>query len=406
MTEITILLVDDEAAFRQALSRRLNKRGFNVLQADSGSQCLSMLNNHSVSVIIMDVKMPEMSGIETLRQIKKKYPDKVEVILLTGQVSAQDGVTGIKIGAFDYLTKPVEIDHLAEKIKQANESIIRKEERIAENAFREKVAHQMAAAERLASLGTLATGIAHEINNPLAIINESAGFLSQILARQKMLQIPCRKEFELSIDKIITAVERAGKITHQLLGFARNGHSDYTRVDLPELIAESIDLLTHEMSNRNIDITTSFDPLSKEIMTDPFQLRQVFINLLSNANYAVGENGRISISTANHGQEVAISIQDTGPGIPANHIEKIFEPFFTTKPPNKGTGLGLFVTRNIIDKLGGSIRVDSKLNVGTTFRVVLPKCLEMQIKAFETENSATDWISHIKGESYHDKNSD
>ncbi|MBU1697625.1 MAG: response regulator, partial [Proteobacteria bacterium] len=177
--------MDDEEGFRTAIARRLGKRGFDPVHASTGEECLDILEKESIDVVVLDVKMPGMSGIDTLKAIKLRH-EKTQVILLTGNVAVSDGIEGIKSGAFDYLTKPVEIDHLVNKIKQAFEIIRLEEEKQKELEYREKLEKKMIDTERLASLGTLSTGIAHEINNPLAIINESAGFMKQVISSTEM----------------------------------------------------------------------------------------------------------------------------------------------------------------------------------------------------------------------------
>ena len=155
MKNIRLLLVDDETGFRSAITRRLKKRGIIAQEAGSGKECLATLGNQNIDIVILDVKMPGMDGIETLGHIKEKHHE-TEVILLTGHSSTSDGVDGIKSGAFDYLTKPVEFDHLFGKINQAYEKITRIKEKKKEAVYREKIEQQMIATERLASLGTLA----------------------------------------------------------------------------------------------------------------------------------------------------------------------------------------------------------------------------------------------------------
>jgi len=376
MKDIRLILVDDEESFRNAVAKRLKKRGITSEQAGSGEECLTILERYPADVVVSDVKMPGMSGIELLHHIREKYP-KTEVILLTGYASAPDGVQGIKSGAFDYLTKPVDLIHLMGKIKQAHEKILRLEEKKQEAEFRKKMEEQMIITERLASLGTLATGVAHEINNPLAIIRESAGWMSFILQKEEMAQMPRKADFEKALDKIEKGVERARRITHHLLGFVQKNDSVFSEINLAELVDESVQLVSREAANKSVEIVQKSDPLVKNIWSDPYQLRQVLINLVTNAIHATHAGGRVTISIKPASEGVELRVRDTGHGIPGENMQKIFEPFFSTKSPGKGTGLGLFVTRGIIDKLGGELRAESQLGQGTLFCVTLPRHCEI-----------------------------
>ena len=373
-----ILLVDDEGDFRSTIAKRLIKRGMEVEQAGSGEESLAILEEKPMDVVILDVKMPGMGGIETLHRIKEKHP-RVEVIMLTGHATTQDGVEGIKTGAFDYLTKPIELEHLLGKIHQAREKILREGEKAKEAEFRAKMEQQMIATERLASLGTLAAGVAHEINNPLAIIKESAGWMKSILQKEEMASIPRRDDFEKALGKIETGVERARRITHELLGSVKQNDSVLSRIDLKDLIGEAIDLIKNEAAGRNVQIHNKVNPTDSVIWSDPYKLRQVLLNLLTNAVHATASGGIITVDLNRSGDGVELAIQDTGEGIPKEILNRIFEPFFSTKPTGKGTGLGLFVSRSIIEKLGGEIGVDSKLGQGTRFTIRLPGCYEAGI---------------------------
>jgi two-component system NtrC family sensor kinase len=372
MEGVRLLLVDDEEQFRRTIAKRLKLRGIDPEQSASGEECLSFLEKKTMDVVVLDVKMPGMSGIETLHHIKKKYP-KTEVILLTGHATTQDGVEGIKAGAFDYLSKPIELDHLLEKVKHAYDKIRRKEEKLREAEFRKRMEQQMIATERLASLGTLAAGVAHEINNPLAIIKESAGWMKQILKKQELSEIPRRNDLDMALDKIEKGVERAKRITLQLLGFARKDDSVMAEVNLKKLADEAVQLVKREAADRDIEIVQEMDIPENIIWSDPYQLRQVILNLLTNAIHATGSGGSVTIKSEAIADEVALTIQDTGQGIPKENLERIFEPFFSTKPPGEGTGLGLFVARGIIEKLGGKIEVESRLGQGAAFCIRLPK---------------------------------
>jgi C4-dicarboxylate-specific signal transduction histidine kinase len=372
LVPIRLLLVDDEDNFRQTLAKRLAKRGLVADQAADGEQCLSILENKAMDVVVLDVKMPGMSGIEVLRQIAASCPN-TEVILLTGQASASDGVEGIKSGAFDYLTKPIELEHLFNKIRQAYEKIQRKEAERQEAESREQMQQQMIACERLASLGTLAAGVAHEINNPLAIIRESAGWMQHLFAKNEFKSIPRREDVLRALDKVEKCVERASRITHQLLGFVGKSEPVVSEVNLIQLAEEAIQLIIHEARNREIRIIRQMPSSLDSIWSDAYQIRQVLLNLLTNALQAVNSQGTITIALVDGGDSQVITVGDSGPGIASEHLDRIFEPFFSTKSPGQGTGLGLFVSLGIVEKLGGSIEVSSTLGQGASFRVRLPK---------------------------------
>jgi two-component system NtrC family sensor kinase len=321
---------------------------------------------------VLDVKMPGMTGIEVLRHIVATCP-KTEVILLTGQASAFDGVEGIKSGAFDYLTKPIELEHLFNKIIQAYDKIRRMEAEHKEVEYRKQMQQQMIACERLASLGTLAAGVAHEINNPLAIIGESAGWMRQLFAKDELKDTPRHNDIVKALEKVEKSVERASRITHQLLGFVGKSEPAVTEVNLSQLAEEAIQLIIHEARNRDIQITRQMPSSLDSIWSDAYQIRQVLLNLLTNAMHAVNSEGTITIVVEDVGGSQVVTVGDSGPGIAREHLDKIFEPFFSTKSPGQGTGLGLFVSRGIVEKLGGSIEVSSKLGQGASFRVRLPK---------------------------------
>jgi len=397
MKNIHLLLVDDEPDFRAPLKKRLGKRGFNVLEAGDGEECQAVLENTPVDVVVLDVKMPGMSGLEVLGWIKKNY-HKTEVIMLTGHASTADGVEGIKKGAFDYLTKPVEFPHLFQKIGQAVEKIRRKEEKKKETEFKAKMEQQMVTTERLVSLGTLSTGIAHEIDNPLAIIKESASYMRLLLNKDEQAKMPRKNDFENAIGKIETAIERAKRITHQLLGFVRKQEISFSETNLKLLVAETVEFIAKEAQAKGIEIIEDLDSAEGIIWSDPYAIRQVLFNLITNAIHASGAGQPITISLKDMEAGVMLSISDTGEGIPKENLEKIFEPFFTTKAPGMGTGLGLHVTGGIIDRLGGKINVESRVGHGTCFNISLPRCRESGAEIDDNQNICVDILNKIKGD--------
>jgi two-component system, NtrC family, sensor kinase len=375
--EIRILLVDDEEDFRIVLAKRLLRRGIQTLEAASGEEALRLLEQQPVDIIVLDVKMPGMNGIETLQRIKERYAT-AEVIMLTGHANTRDGVEGIKSGAFDYLTKPIEIEHLFRKITQAHNKIRRVLAAKQEAEFRQRTKQQMEVAERLVALGTMATGVAHEINNPLAIIQESAGWLQQILAKPEMSDIARKSDFEKALQRIEKAVQRARRITRQLLEVVKTQSIEIpdpgaiTEINLKDVAQECIALVKAEASLKKIEILLEIGKPYPIVRTDPYQLLQVMLNLLTNSIQAIGKDGRITIGLHATSQGAEIAIQDTGCGIPKENINRIFEPFFTTKGVGQGTGMGLYVSWGIVAKLGGSITVDSQPGKGATFTITLP----------------------------------
>jgi len=394
---IRLLLVDDEADFRAPLKKRLQKRGLIVFEAENGNSCQELMANDPVDVVILDVKMPGMNGIEVLDWIMENHP-KTETIMLTGHASAADGVEGIKKGAFDYLTKPVEFEHLFQKISQAIEKRKREEEKKQELEFKARMEQQMVTTERLASLGTLSTGIAHEIDNPLAIIKESAEYMRLVLNRPEYEDLPAKPEFENAIGKIETAIERAKRITHQLLGFVRKPETFFSETDLRNLIDETVEFSGKEAESKGIRIICNIAGADGVIWSDPYEIRQVLFNLLSNAIAATGEDGSITVSLKGSDSRVTFSVEDTGMGIPKENLEKIFEPFFTTKPPGKGTGLGLYVTSGIIKRLDGKVDIASRIGKGTCFSVTLPRMHKTCEALEDNKDICADILNRIKGD--------
>ena len=224
---------------------------------------------------------------------------------------------------------------------------------------------------RLASIGRLAAGVAHEINNPLAIINEKAGLMKDLMLMSK--EPPDKEKFLGLIKAISDSVNRCRTITHRLLGFARRMDVQHEEIDLNDTIREVIEFLDKEVLYRNIKLDTHLKEDLPRIVSDKGQLQQVFLNIINNAIDAVPDGGVIAVSTEVKGRDrVRVTIMDNGQGIPKDTIKNIFEPFYTTKGKGKGTGLGLSISYGIIKRLGGDISVESEVGEGSTFYVELP----------------------------------
>lgn len=232
------------------------------------------------------------------------------------------------------------------------------------------VLHRIEHTNKLASIGRLSAGVAHEINNPLAIINEKAGLLKDIFSATE--NIPQKENFIKIVDSILRSVERCSSVTYRLLGFARHIDVRMESIEPAALINEVLGFLGSEAEYRNIEITLNSEDDLPSITSDRGQLQQVFLNIINNAMAAVRKDGHIDIAcTKADSNRIAVSIRDDGTGIPPKQLEKIFEPFFTTKG-REGTGLGLSITYGIVKKLGGKIEVESEVSKGTEFIVTLP----------------------------------
>ncbi len=235
---------------------------------------------------------------------------------------------------------------------------------------RADIFHKMEYTNKLAALGRLGAGVAHEINNPLAIINQKTGLMKDFLQVEK--DFPGRERFLELADSVLQSVERCGAITHRLLGFAKHMDVQTESIHLEVLLKEVLGFLEKEAHHRDVKVSLSCDENLPAMESDRGQLQQVFLNILNNAIAAVSDGGTIdiTISEPEPGYEL-VEVADDGHGISKENLEHIFEPFFTTKQ-GYGTGLGLSITHGIVEKLGGRIDVESKLGVGTKFAVKLP----------------------------------
>ena len=267
---------------------------------------------------------------------------------------------------FVFLASSILIVYVVFRLTGIMVNRIREADQNRELAFRELQHHH-----KLSSIGRLAAGVAHEINNPLAIINEKAGLIKDLI--EYTTDFKQKEKFSSLVAAILQSVSRCRTITHRLLGFAKRMEVEIEKLDLNELLEEVLGFLEKEALYRNIDIALELAKDLPRIDSDRGQLQQVFLNILNNAMAAVEDEGKISITTwEKDADTIAVSIRDNGCGMSDETLRHIFEPFFTTKREH-GTGLGLSITYGIVKKLGGDIEVMSKEHEGTTFNVFLPK---------------------------------
>jgi len=235
---------------------------------------------------------------------------------------------------------------------------------------RVKSFHNIEYTNKMATVGRMAAGVAHEINNPMAIINEKAGLMKDLIGFSK--DFPKKDKMLELVDSVLRSVDRCSRVTHRLLGFAKRMEIRNEEIDIKELINEVIGFQKTEITHKNIELNIDFQEPLPHIESDRGQLQQVFLNIVTNALAAVKEKGKVDISVAAKGKDrVVVAVTDNGVGISEENLKHIFEPFFSTKG-EFGTGLGLSITRDIVEKLGGEIDVESVKDKGTRFVITLP----------------------------------
>ncbi len=243
----------------------------------------------------------------------------------------------------------------------------------AREAELEGMCDRLAQTTRLAALGKLAAGVAHEINNPLAVIGESAGWMKELLEKGEGSGEQ-RRELIRAAEDIGAQVHRCRDITAQLLGFARQSESRLAPTDLNAVVRDAVELAHKGGGGQDVRVEEELSAGLPEVESDAAQLRQVFLNILDNAFYALGQRGGGTVVVATSREEggVLVSIADDGPGIPREARERLFDPFFTTKPVGQGTGLGLSICYGIVTKLGGRLWAEHPPQGGAVFKVFLP----------------------------------
>ncbi len=386
-----ILVVDDEEVIVELTALLLRSRGFEVLAAHNGEQCLELVKMERPSLVLLDYMMPVMDGETALKKIVQHYPDTY-VIMFTGKGSEEVAVRLMKSGAADYLQKPFVNSSLLERVDSvlqlrqvelSNRDLLHEKEllqqeieawnlhlerRVEEKSQELELAHrEILQAEKLAALGHISAGMAHEIRNPLNAINLFAQILSGAYSDDL--------ENISYIKKIIEEVERVDSILIKMLAASRGTAAPRSEVRF-EQIARRV-LADSEVVCRSQRVTVEclIEEGLPTIIADPTEIEQIFTNLVTNALFEMQAGGHLGLRLTMDEGFIQLVVSDTGRGIPKEHLNQIFDPFFTTK--EKGTGFGLSVVLRIVRGYSGLIRAESDVGLGTTFSVKIPVRQEM-----------------------------
>ncbi|MCK4486003.1 MAG: response regulator [Desulfobacterales bacterium] len=398
-----VLIAEDNVVSQNTMKKILEKWGHEVITAKDGREAWQLLQENHIRIVITDWMMPEMDGPTLCRKIRTaKLPNYVYLILLTAKDKKENLVSGFSSGADDFVTKPVNANELRARVK-AGERIVKLEENL------KKSQAQLLQSEKMASIGQLAAGVAHEINNPTGFVSSNLKTLSDyqndistLIKEYRSLSADLKEtmataeypvpiseqlkriadlEAEVDIDFVLNDIsdlvkesqegtERIKKIVLDLKDFAHPGEQKLKYADINRNLDSTLNVVWNELKYK-ATVTKDYGDLP-EVQCYPQQLNQVFVNLLVNGAQAIEKQGEINITTRALDGKVEIKISDTGSGIPEGNLSKIFDPFFTTKEVGKGTGLGLNVAYNIIKKHKGVIDVESTLGKGTTFTIRIP----------------------------------
>jgi len=404
-----IMIVDDEKIVRDLFALSLGER-YECVRAANAQEALELLSRQEFALVLSDVQMPGLSGIELLRRIISDYPDVV-VIMVSGVDRSQRVIDALRIGAFDYLIKPVELDVVLFSVERALErrALLRDGKRYkhdlekhnlelaAQKAELERLQAQLVHSEKMASLGQLAGGVAHELNNPagfiysnMAGLSEYSAGVSRLLSAYESVSLApedaakiggIKKEIRYDsllsdLASIVTDCEEGARrirdIVLNLRTFSRLDEAEVKKIDIHAGIDATIRLLSEYYNSNHITLRREYGDLP---LVDCLagQLNQVWMNLLTNAAQAIGSGtGEVRINTELENEAVVVRIADTGSGIAPDDLTRIFDPFFTTKPVGEGTGLGLSISYGIIENHGGTIIVESTSGQGTTFTTRIP----------------------------------
>lgn len=402
---IRVLVLDDEEAGLYVKEKILTQAGYEVLTARTGRQALQVVAAHSPEVAILDVQLPDMSGLEVCARIKQKHAAVLTLQTSATFVRGKDRAVGLDSGADAYLTEPLEPEELlatvrallriaeAEaELRNANESLEQRVQQrtqelaeinqklLREIADRETAEASLRQAQKMEALGQLTGGITHDFNNLLTVIY---GGLETVQRKVKLQDPKAIKAVENSL----VATRRAAALTERLLAFARREPLQSQPSDARQLVRNAAEILRRTLGD-SVELKVELAADAWWVDVDTNQFDSCLLNLAVNARDAMMPFGTLTIAVDNRvldeafarqlgnlpsGEYVTIAVRDTGKGIPPEILNKVFDPFFSTKPMGQGTGLGLSQVYGFAKQSGGSVQIQSKLNSGTTVTLFLPR---------------------------------
>jgi signal transduction histidine kinase len=356
-----VLIVDDNAPLVQNLSEILQDAGYVTSSASCCAEARDLAEREGFDVALVDLRLPDGDGTLLAPQLKGSAPDG-EVVLLTGFATLESAVAAVRAGACAYLVKPCATQELLVTVEQALRQV-----RL--HAEKRELARRAQMAEKLAAVGTMTAGLSHEIRNPL---NAAALQLTVLERRLQKLPSDSREPFLEPLRLVRDEIRRLDHILEDFLQFARPREFVPHPVAVAPVLARVLDLLAGEAERRGVSVERSFGPVPP-VAGEEERLRQVLMNLALNALEAAPQGGRMRVSCAvdpDRPREVAIRVDDDGPGIPEPLRDRIFEPFFTTKA--SGSGLGLSIVHAIVTQHGGTIAAERAPDGGSRFTLRLP----------------------------------
>jgi signal transduction histidine kinase len=378
-----LLVVDDSAANRSMLARRLQRQGYVVEEARGGPEALDCIATENFDLVLLDIMMPVMDGYEVLARMKQDRRMRTVPVVMISALDEIDGVVrAIEMGAEDYLLKPFDPVLLRARIGALLE--------------KKRLRDELTVQDKMASLGALTAGIAHEIKNPLNFVlnfaelsEELAVELRERLNGQVEL-VSLAEDLEQNIRKIREHGARADSIIGSMLDHSRGQPGERRPADLNALVREFVNLAFHGFRAQDPGFQSAvefdLDPGVGSVDVVPQDLSRVFLNVAGNAFYALramaqkkipGYRACLRAATRNAGERVEIRIRDNGSGIPKDFLSRVFDPFFTTKPAGQGTGLGLSISYEIVvQEHQGEMRVDSVEGEFTEFTMLIPRAVK------------------------------